>query len=56
MFLLNLETWRSRPFIRQHYSDDELDRLAAELTALAREGTQSGAITFGMRQLVLDRA
>jgi hypothetical protein len=53
MFLLNLKTWRSRTFVQQHYSDAELDQLRADLEALAHDGTDSNAITFGLRQLVL---
>jgi SAM-dependent methyltransferase len=55
MFLLNLATWRQRPFIVNSYSGDELDRLRSELEVVAAGDPQKSSITFGRRRLVLLR-
>jgi trans-aconitate 2-methyltransferase len=55
MFLPNLATWRDRPFIQQHHSSGELDRLQHDLQQLADSEPREPAITFGLRRLVLER-
>jgi trans-aconitate 2-methyltransferase len=55
MFLPNLATWREQPFIRQHHSSGELDRLHGDLQQLAASPMEQAAITFGLRRLVLER-
>lgn len=55
MFAPNLATWRNRPFVEQNYSRRQLDRLGAELAALARDDSPRSSITFGRRRLVLAR-
>jgi SAM-dependent methyltransferase len=56
MFCMNLETWRTRPFIRQNYSDWEIDALYRELAAVAHDDLPTSSITFARRRLVLRRA
>ena len=54
MYAMNIGTWRDDPHIREHYDAAEIDRLAADLRALAgSDGT--GAITWGVRQVVFER-
>ncbi|MGD9719736.1 MAG: trans-aconitate 2-methyltransferase [Pirellulales bacterium] len=56
MFLPNLETWRTRPFVAQNYTGAELDRLQTELQQLADARANERSITFGLRQIVLASA
>lgn len=55
LFLPNLRSWRSQPFILQNFNSDSIDRLESELQALVRATESSPAITFGVRQIVLQR-
>ncbi len=55
MFVLNLESWRYRPFVERNYSSSELDRLHQDLTRLADDRSGDNAITFGRRRMVLRR-
>jgi ubiquinone/menaquinone biosynthesis C-methylase UbiE len=53
LFLPNLRSWRSQTFIRQNFKNAVLDGLECELQALARDTSNSPAITFGVRQIML---
>jgi protein-L-isoaspartate O-methyltransferase len=53
MFVLNIGTWKTQPYIIQHYTSGEIDELAAELARLAEQDSDSRSITFGRRRLVL---
>ncbi|MEX2111910.1 MAG: class I SAM-dependent methyltransferase [Pirellulales bacterium] len=55
MFLPNLATWRDRPFARQRYAVEELDRLRDDLQRLVDENSTVRSISFGLRRLVLQR-
>jgi trans-aconitate 2-methyltransferase len=55
MFLPNLATWREKPFVAEHFTVAELDRLQADLEQLAEDQTDRKSITFGRRGLVLAR-
>ncbi len=56
MFLPNLANWRDRPFVRQHYTTAELDRLHDELQRLVDEDSRACSISFGLRRMVLVRS
>jgi SAM-dependent methyltransferase len=53
LFLPNLRSWRSQPFILQNFNSDSIDRLESDLQVLLRATESSLAITFGVRQIVL---
>jgi SAM-dependent methyltransferase len=55
MFLPNLATWRSRPFVVANYARHELDGLKAQLESIVDGSNGDGTITFGQRRLVLAR-
>jgi SAM-dependent methyltransferase len=55
MFALNLAVWRGAAVHAGVASGDELDRLGAELAAVA-DGEAPGSIRWELRQLVLQRA
>jgi hypothetical protein len=55
MFTLNLATWRDRPYVVQHCSPAELDRLRDELTRVSQDGSGRRSITFAQRRIVLAR-
>jgi hypothetical protein len=54
LFWMNIQSWKHQPFIQQHYSSEEIDRLEEDLGVLTRmaEG-KTDDITWGMRQLAL---
>ncbi len=56
MFLMNLDTWRSKPFIVKNYPAAQLDRLRIDLARLAEDDSGQSSITFGRRRLVLARS
>ena len=53
LFLPNLQTWRSRPFIRRNYDGTTIERLEVDLQSLVHDAVDSPAITFGLRHIVL---
>jgi SAM-dependent methyltransferase len=53
LFLPNLQTWRSRPFIQRNYDATTIERLEVGLQSLVHDAVDSPAITFGLRQMVL---
>ena len=55
MFLLNIQTWRHKPFIRENYSSRTTASMEAELSALAETPGDDSPIEWGMRNLVLER-
>jgi hypothetical protein len=55
MFALNLAVWRGEAVRAGVATGDELDRLGAELAAVA-DGEAPGSIRWELRQLVLQRA
>jgi trans-aconitate 2-methyltransferase len=56
MFLPNLDTWRTRPYVQQNVSASELDELRDELARLAKDSSGRCSITFGLRQLAFERS
>jgi SAM-dependent methyltransferase len=55
MFLPNLDTWRTRPYVQRNVAAAELDELRAALVQLADGSSDSCSITFGLRQLVFQQ-
>ena len=54
MFALNLAVWRDQAVRAGVASAEQLDRLAADLAAVA-DGEVEGSIRWELRQLVLQR-
>ncbi|GLV60902.1 hypothetical protein KDH_77210 [Dictyobacter sp. S3.2.2.5] len=54
MFYLNVAAWKSHPFIQQHYSSDQIERMEDELGSLI-SSTASNEINWGMRQLAYQK-
>jgi trans-aconitate 2-methyltransferase len=52
MFLMNLRTWRTDPFIVDNYPAEEIDELAAALEELTTSEA-TGEIDWGLRQVVI---
>ena len=55
MFLLNIRTWRDRPFIRDNYSPQRIATIEGELSTLVETPSAGSEIEWGMRHLVLER-
>lgn len=55
MFSLNIESWKHQPYIRTHFTSDEIEHLMADLKTLEEGNNQSGDIEWGMRQIVFQR-
>jgi SAM-dependent methyltransferase len=55
MFSMNIPAWKNQPYIQNHYSLDEIERLEHDLQELAETSTGEGEITWGMRQLAYER-
>jgi hypothetical protein len=52
---LNLATWRQDPYARAAFAGDELDQLAAQLTAIAAGVDSAAPVRVVLRQLVLGK-
>jgi trans-aconitate 2-methyltransferase len=52
MFLMNLRTWRTDPFIVETYPTEEIDELASALEGLTTSDA-TGEIDWGLRQVVI---
>jgi trans-aconitate 2-methyltransferase len=52
---LNLTTWRQDPYARAAFVSDELDQLAAQLTAIATGADRAPPVRVVLRQLVLGK-
>jgi SAM-dependent methyltransferase len=55
LYGMNLATWRDDPHVVEHHPRETIDRLAADLAALA-DDADAGTITWGVRQAVFTRA
>jgi SAM-dependent methyltransferase len=55
MFLMNLETWRHTPFVKENYPPDMIDRLEEDLRVLAERPSAGAEIEWGLRQTALER-
>ena len=54
MFSMNLANWRENEFVRANYSEEEIDRLEADLSALTAS-RERGEICWGLRQIAIER-
>jgi SAM-dependent methyltransferase len=54
MFSINLTKWRDNGFVRATHSVEQLDRLAADLSALTTL-RNAGDIRWGMRQIAIEK-
>jgi trans-aconitate 2-methyltransferase len=52
---LNIQTWKQNAFIREHYSNEQIENLQQQLEALARGGSDVTDVDYGMRQVVCRR-
>jgi len=55
LFVLNIQNWRSQPYIRQHYAEAEIEQLHQSLRHIA-ETAEGSSICFGRRRILLGRA
>lgn len=55
MFYLNIQTWKSHPFIQQNYAAARIERMEDELGALIESSTTHNEITWGMRQIAYQK-
>lgn len=55
MFSMNVPNWKDRPFIRENFSGDSIERLEAELKDLASAVGEESSITWTLRQIVFER-
>ena len=55
MFSMNIQTWKTHPFVAESYSRDRLDRMQRELEDAAGD-TRGGTTEWRIRQLVYQRA
>lgn len=55
MFVMNLDSWRHQTFIERNHPAAELDLLRRDLEQLAEGDPRQSSITFGLRQIVLER-
>jgi hypothetical protein len=55
MFAMNLRTWRNHPFVREHFEQQEIERLERDLDALRTQAHPSVGIVWKLRHLVYQR-
>jgi trans-aconitate 2-methyltransferase len=55
MFYLNIQSWKTQPFILQHYAANMINQLEYDLQILAETSTGKGEILWGMRQIADER-
>lgn len=56
MFYMNIQSWKTQPFIQEHYASHTIHQLEADLYELTQAPDESIEITWGLRQLALRRA
>jgi trans-aconitate 2-methyltransferase len=56
MLALNLPSWRDQAYVRAHYDDETLARIASELDELAAASGDVSEITWELRELVIEHA
>ncbi len=54
MFSLNIQSWKSQPFVQKRYSASMIDQLERDLREVAETSTSEGEIEWGMRQLAYE--
>jgi len=54
MFALNLPSWRDQAYVRSHYDDGTLARIAVELDVIAAAPGEVSEITWELRELVVE--
>ncbi|MBO0782517.1 MAG: methyltransferase domain-containing protein [Ktedonobacteraceae bacterium] len=54
MFFMNIQTWKSQPFIQQHYPPETINQLEQDLNELSATSA-TGEIEWGMRQIMYER-
>jgi trans-aconitate 2-methyltransferase len=54
MFALNLPSWRDQAYVRSHYDDGTLARIATELDEIAAAPGEVSEITWELRELVVE--
>jgi trans-aconitate 2-methyltransferase len=55
MFNMNIQSWKSHPFIQEFYDANLIDKLEYDLKELAETSTAEGEILWGMRQIAYER-
>jgi trans-aconitate 2-methyltransferase len=55
MFRMNIQTWKEHPFVRSQYPSAQIERLQHELESLMERTGERHEITWGIRQMVLER-
>jgi len=55
MFYLNIQSWKTQPFIQEHYSVGMIEQLEDDLRELVETSRSEGEIEWGLRQLAYDR-
>ena len=55
MFFLNIQSWKSQPFVQQTYSYTTIDELEESLHALSGSPGRETEIEWGLRQLAFER-
>jgi SAM-dependent methyltransferase len=55
MFYMNIQTWKTQPFIQENYDTAVIDRLEQDLRALAEKSASQLEIMWGLRQVVFER-
>jgi len=55
MFFLNMQAWKTRPFVRANYSQAMIDQLEKDLNALTQKSSRDAEIEWGMRQMAFGR-
>ncbi len=54
MFLLNIQSWKSHPFIQANYSPSDIKRIQEGLEILAQNRGDETRIEWGLRQMVFE--
>lgn len=55
MFYLNMQSWKSHPFIRTNFAADSMKQLEKDLYTLATQSGEESEIEWGLRQIVYER-
>ena len=55
MFAMNIQTWKQRSFVQEHYPAETIETLERGLSDMARSEDGRSGIVWGLRQIAFER-
>ncbi len=55
MFVMNMQAWRQRPYIRENHAPETIDALERQLRELTEAPPDQVRIEWGLRQMAWQR-